>query len=98
MTLLDHLISVSEAFAAARGLSRSRVSTIVFGDGRKLDLVIRDGADITTRRLEAAMAWFSANWPEGAVWPDGVPRPAVACAVAPGAADVRPADASEAAA
>lgn len=96
MTLLDHLISVSEAFAAARGLSRSRVSTIVFGDGRKLDLVIRDGADITTRRLEAAMSWFSANWPAGAAWPDGVPRPAVAVAVA---ADAHPAAAaSEAAA
>lgn len=76
MTLTHHLFTVSDAFAAARKLSRSRVSTLVFGDGRKLDLMHEQGADITTRRFEAAMRWFSAHWPEGAAWPEGVPRPA----------------------
>lgn len=77
MTLTDHLLIVSDAYAAARKLSRSRVSTIVFGDGRKLDLMHEQGADIRTRRFEAAMRWFSNNWPEGADWPEAVPRPPV---------------------
>lgn len=86
MTLTDHLLIVSDAFAAARKLSRSRVSTIVFGDGRKLDLMHEQGADIRTRRFEAAMRWFSNNWPDGAAWPEAVPRPAVeraACVAVP---------------
>lgn len=77
MTLTDHLLIVSDAFAAARKLSRSRVSTLVFGDGRKLDLMHEQGADIRTRRFEAAMRWFSNNWPDSAAWPDAVPRPPI---------------------
>ena len=74
MTLIDQIRAVAGAYCAARGLSRSRVSTIVFGDGQKLDQ-IEGGADLTTRRYEAALRWFAANWPEGAPWPRGVPRP-----------------------
>jgi hypothetical protein len=73
-TLRNHLISVANTFAAARGLSRSRVSTIVFNSGMVLDRLTA-GRDLTTGNYERAMQWFSDNWPEGAVWPADVPRP-----------------------
>ncbi len=58
------LIAISDAFCAARGMSRARVATLVFNYGKKLDL-IADGADLATRTFERAMAWFGDNWPEG---------------------------------
>lgn len=76
MNLKGQLISVATTFADLRGLSQSRVSTIVFGDGKVLDR-LQGSSDITTGRYEAAMAWFNANWPDGASWPDHVHRPAV---------------------
>jgi hypothetical protein len=76
-TLLDRLSSVAAVFCAARGLSTARVSTLVFNEGGKLGEIIAGRVDLTTRRYERAMAWFSDNWPEGAVWPEGVARPGV---------------------
>ncbi len=74
MTLVRHLLQTAKAYATAQGLSLSRVSTIVFGDGKVLSR-LDDGADLTTRRLETAMQWFSDNWPDGASWPEGPRRP-----------------------
>lgn len=68
------LILVADAFCAAVGLSRARVATLTFNDGKALDR-IAGGGDLTTRSFEKAMAWFSANWPEGAAWPEGIARP-----------------------
>lgn len=72
--LRDQLIAVSDSYAAHRGLSRARVSTIVFSSGMALDR-IASGRDLNTGSWERAMRWFSDNWPEGAEWPDEVPRP-----------------------
>jgi hypothetical protein len=74
MAMTDQLLAVARAYCAARSLSLSRVSTIVFNDGKKLDLVAR-GADLQTGKFEQAIAWFSANWPDGAEWPSDIPRP-----------------------
>jgi hypothetical protein len=74
-TLRQELILVSDAYAAARGLSRARVSTIVFNAGGALDRIVA-GKDLTTGNFERAMRWFSDNWPDNAVWPDKVERPA----------------------
>jgi len=79
MAMTDQLLVVADAFCKARGLSRSRVSTIVFNDGKKLDLVA-DGADLQTGKFEAAMLWFSANWPAGVAWPRSISRPSVTAA------------------
>lgn len=68
------LITASDAYCIAVGLSRSRVSTLVFNDGKALDR-IAGGGDLNTRSFEKAMAWFSSNWPEGVAWPEGVERP-----------------------
>lgn len=75
MTLLDALLAVSGRFCEARGLSAARTSTLVFGDGKVLTR-LAEGRDLTTRRLELAMQWFSDHWPEDkATWPPSVPRP-----------------------
>lgn len=74
MKLTNQLILVARAYADHRGLSLSRVSTLVFNDGKKLDGLV-DGKDLATSRFENALAWFSSNWPDGAVWPADVPRP-----------------------
>jgi len=76
MKLTDQLMIVANAYAKARGLSRARISTIVFNQGQRLDR-IADGARISTEKFEAAMVWFSTNWPAGADWPSHVPRPEV---------------------
>lgn len=81
MMLLDQLIAVSNAYCAASRLSRARVATIVFDQGAKLDQIAA-GRDIQTRTFEKAMAWFSANWPDGLAWPEGVPRPVVSALAA----------------
>jgi len=74
MPLLDDLLKVADTYARARKVSRSRVSTQVFNEWKKLD-ALTNGADLATRRFEAAMSWFSLNWPIGVAWPRGVARP-----------------------
>lgn len=74
MTLRDQLLSIAEIHAEAAGISRAWLSTKLFNDGKRLD-VIAAGRDLNTRTFERAMEWFSQNWPEGAQWPEGVARP-----------------------
>lgn len=74
MTLRETLIIVANHYAQARRLSMSRVSTLVLNDGKALDR-ISSGGDLNTGSYERALEWFSANWPRGAAWPEGVERP-----------------------
>lgn len=76
MNLNDQLLRVSDTFAAARGISRARLSTLVLRQGQKLDLIAEGRSDLTTGSWQRAMQWFSDNWPEGAEWPEDVARPA----------------------
>jgi hypothetical protein len=73
-SLREQLIAVSDAYAAARGIGRKRVSTIVFNRGSKLDDIVA-GGDLGTGTFEKAMEWFSANWPDDVAWPKDVERP-----------------------
>lgn len=68
------LLKLSDHYAAARGLSISRVSTLVFADGKVLTR-ISNGGDLTTGRFEAAIGWFSDNWPVDVEWPSDIDRP-----------------------
>ncbi|WP_234896401.1 hypothetical protein [Sinorhizobium meliloti] len=74
MNLRQQIITVADTFAEARGIGRKRVSTLVLNRGSKLD-DIATGGDLATGTFERAMLWLSENWPEGAEWPSGVPRP-----------------------
>lgn len=82
MTLIAQITHIADIFCQARGLSMSRVSTLVFNDGKRLPSIIA-GGDLYTARFEHAMSWFSANWPEGAEWPAEVPRPPVTQTLSP---------------
>lgn len=75
MSLISKIIIVADAFCAARSLSRARVSTLIFNDGKTLGR-LAGGGDLQTASYERAMVWFSNHWPEGAEWPADVPRPA----------------------
>ena len=74
MTLTEQLIKTADRYCELARLSRSRVSTLIFGDGMRLE-GIATGKDLNTRSFERAMAWFSDRWPEQAIWPEGVIRP-----------------------
>ncbi|WP_342163032.1 hypothetical protein [Methylobacterium sp. SD21] len=74
MLTADHLLTVVDAFRQARGLSDSRVSTLLFNDGKRIGLV-RNGGDVGSRHLAAAFRWLSDHWPSDAHWPSDVPRP-----------------------
>lgn len=76
MVLREQIVVVADVFAGARGIGRKRVSTLALNRGSKLD-DIASGGDLATGTFERAMLWFSENWPAGAEWPAGVPRPGV---------------------
>ena len=74
VVMITRLLSLIDAFCAARGISEARASTLIFNGGARVSQ-IRGGADIGVRRMQAAMLWISENWPEGAGWPADIPRP-----------------------
>jgi hypothetical protein len=76
MLNIEHLITVADEYGRVAQVEEKTVSSRVFQDSKKLG-AIRAGSDITVGRYNAALAWFSANWPDHAVWPRDVPRPAV---------------------
>ncbi|WP_377299761.1 hypothetical protein [Rhizobium sp. SGZ-381] len=65
-----------ETYAAASRKAEATVSAYLFNDGKRIGEV-RSGSDIGVRRLERAVVWLSAHWPQGVAWPEGIPRPAV---------------------
>lgn len=74
MTLVSQLLIVTDAYSRARGLSQSRVATLLFNDGKKLAL-LRAGGDLVTGSYERALGWLSDNWPDDTPWPHEVRRP-----------------------
>lgn len=68
------LVRCADLYAAARGISRSRLSTILFNGGRILDRVA-NGKGITVRLWQNGMRWLSRNWPADLTWPAGIARP-----------------------
>ncbi len=75
MDAIAHLLRLADAYCAATGLAETTVSNHCFADGKRLS-AIRSGSDVGARRLARAFAWFSANWPDAAPWPEGILRPA----------------------
>lgn len=76
MNEISHLLSVADEYKAALQIEDTTVSARVFDDSKKLG-ALRGGADITVGRFNSALIWFATNWPDGAMWPTGVPRPEV---------------------
>lgn len=79
MTLREQLLELSVRYGEAAKLSASRVSTIIFNDGKTLARVA-NGGDVTTASFERALVWFSDHWPVDVRWPETVSRPQFASA------------------
>lgn len=78
MMQIAHLLELADEYQRVTAVGDTTLSFRVFGDSKKL-AALRANADITTQRFNAAVTWFSANWPEDAAWPvDVIDRPAVA--------------------
>ena len=77
MSDIERLLQLARAYAAAEGVPLSVVSWRVFGDSKKIDVLVA-GGDIFSKRRESAVQWFSDNWPAKTKWPAGIPRPAPA--------------------
>lgn len=71
---IAHLLAVADAFIEATSVKEVTLSHRLFADSKKLT-AMREGADITVGRFNAAFMWLDANWPQGAVWPSDIPRP-----------------------
>lgn len=74
--LANHLMSLSGRFCVAREIGEATAGRLCAADGRFFSR-IREGKTFTAKKYDEVVVWFSVNWPEGAVWPHDVPRPAV---------------------
>lgn len=84
MNLRDQILAVAEAHSAVTRLSIATLSTRIYGDGSRLPKLQKPRGprekrkDMLSGSIEIGLQWFSDNWPEGAVWPCSVTRPAPA--------------------
>jgi len=74
MNDVSHLLKVIDTYIKTSGVKDVTLSFWMFNDSKKL-AALRAGSDITVGRYNAAMAWLSGKWPEGAEWPGDVARP-----------------------
>lgn len=73
--LARHLTTLADRYAEATNLKQSTVGRLCAGDGRFFKR-IEEGQTFTAKKYDVVVSWFSLNWPDDAVWPDGVMRPA----------------------
>jgi hypothetical protein len=69
-----HLIDLSEAYAAHRGISHWRVAVLA-GRGGGFFNGLKKGSSCTLKTAARVLAWFDANWPADLEWPRHIPRP-----------------------
>lgn len=78
MSTLDEMrgriILVADAFLAKRKITDQTVGMYAVRDGRSL-IRVRGGGTFGVAIYDKFMRYFSDNWPDGATWPDLVPRP-----------------------
>jgi hypothetical protein len=74
MIPLHQFFDLVKAYGAATGLAEATISTRVFNDGQRIEM-LRSGRDVGVRKLERAIQWLSDNWPSDAKWPRNIERP-----------------------
>lgn len=79
---IDRLLLVFDAYSSATRRRETAVSRQFLGRGSRIS-ELRAGGDVGSRQASKIVAAFSANWPAGAVWPAGVPRPGAPAAAGP---------------
>lgn len=73
MDYRTELVVLVEAFCAATERSEARIANLAGRDGQFFAR-IRDGKGCSVDTLDHLRAWFSANWPQGKPWPEGIER------------------------
>lgn len=74
-TAIGDLLVVADAYVLATGRGRGSLSKAIFDRGGHFEDLAIGSRDLSTGTFERAMQWFSNNWPDNAVWPEGVARP-----------------------
>lgn len=75
MDSIQSFLRVADKYCAARGISETRLSTIILNGGGRIPALRAGTSDVGTRTLAKAMQWLSDNWLDEAAWPEDVPRP-----------------------
>lgn len=74
MTNIDQFLQLVDAYSAATGLAQSTISTRLFNDGKRLEM-LRDGRDVGIRKVAEAVQLISDTWPAESPWPTEIARP-----------------------
>lgn len=69
------IIDLANRFSDATGVSPSTIGKRALNDNTFFSRISGTDATFTLRTFDRLLAWFSENWPETAVWPEGVERP-----------------------
>lgn len=73
-TLRQYLIDAAKQFEAATGVSAAGIGKKSVNDNTFFAR-LSEGQGFTVKTYDRVIAWLSANWPDDAEWPAGVPRP-----------------------
>jgi len=72
---VKEILDLAAAYGAHLNHSRKTISLRAAKRGGFFD-ELEAGANITLRRRDAIIRWFSDNWDDEALeWPEGIPRP-----------------------
>ncbi len=72
---VKNILDLAAALGAHLNHSRKTISLRAANRGGFFD-DLATGANITIRRRDAILQWFSDNWDDEAIeWPEGIPRP-----------------------
>ena len=72
--LRENLRTLSQAYLARRPYAATTLWARATKEARFMDR-LEGGKTFTVRKYDRTVQWFSNNWPEGAEWPESVPRP-----------------------
>lgn len=64
-TLKANLLALAKEYCALTGVTIRTVSRYTTNDGDTLSRLRTNGASITLRKYDDAVAWFVGNWPKG---------------------------------
>ena len=73
----DDILHLAQRYAAAMQISLVTVGRRACGND-KIFVRLALGCGCNTRSIARAAAWFAANWPDDAAWPEDVPDPRAA--------------------
>ena len=75
LTYRQQITLVSQEYCRATGVGLGTLSVRLFNRGSTLHQLADGSADAKSGRIDDALEWLAAIWPDNAVWPADVPRP-----------------------